>query len=136
MSALGFMPQKMRAFVAFSGDVDWTPLRLLKDGFRHCFLLLNDGDNWIAFEPLLHRTNLFVLPTPPDFDLPNFLSAQSVSIVEAKIAAQCEPKNFLTIMSCVSQVKRVLGIQARSIVTPYQLYKFLQKEKVKWAVSL
>lgn len=134
MSALSASMQSARAFVAFSSDVDWWWLRFLKNGFRHCFLLLNDGDHWIAFEPLLHRTNIFVLPTPPDFDLPAWLSGQGLKIAEAKINQHIKARYFFGILSCVSQVKRVLGIQRRRIVTPHQLFKHLQKEKTTWEV--
>ena len=123
-----------RAWVAFTGQTDVRCLRLLKNGFRHCFLLLNDGDHWIAFEPLLNRTEIFVLPTPPDFNLPAWLAAQELQLVEARINRDLSMALSLTIMSCVSSIKRVLGIQHSFIFTPHQLYRYLQKEKSSWVV--
>ena len=124
----------VRAWVVFTGQTDLTFLRPLKPGFRHCFLLLNDGENWIAYEPLANRTEIFVLPTPPDFDLPSWLSGQELLLIEARINRELKARPTLELMSCVASIKRVLGIQCAFIFTPYQLYRYLQKEISTWAV--
>lgn len=115
-----------RAFVAFSKEADWFPLRILNK-FKHCFLLIDNGKNWLAFEPLLHRTNIFVLDTPIDIDLPEWLRKQGLDVIPALVNKDPNRNGFFSIMTCVSQIKRVLGIKNIFVQTPNQLYKFLSE---------
>ena len=41
-----------RALVVFSGRAEMLWQRLLRPGFRHCSLILDDGDDWLLVEPL------------------------------------------------------------------------------------
>jgi len=34
---------KTKAWVVFSGEADLPWLKILKEGYRHCYVLLNDG---------------------------------------------------------------------------------------------
>jgi hypothetical protein len=45
-----------QAYVAFGGQADLPWLKLLKPGFRHCFIVLEAADCWVLYEPLSHRT--------------------------------------------------------------------------------
>ncbi|MCD8496748.1 MAG: hypothetical protein LRZ85_00855 [Alphaproteobacteria bacterium] len=45
------LPQE--AYVVFTGRTDLPWLRWLKPGFRHCFVLLNDGRQWAEPRPAL-----------------------------------------------------------------------------------
>ena len=117
-----------RAWVVFSGQTDLPWLNLLKEGYRHCFVLLNDGRRWITIDPLANYTDIRVHDISSDFDLPRWLQIRGDRILPARIRrkdkqAPCMP------FSCVEVVKRVLGIHAKWIVTPWQLYRFLEKEQ-------
>ncbi len=41
-----------KAVVVFSGRVDKAWQRLLKPGFKHCSLIIEDGPSWLLIEPL------------------------------------------------------------------------------------
>lgn len=117
-------PKPQSVWVVFSGQADLKWLRILKPGFRHCYVILNDGEHWISLDPLSGYTEVKVHHIAPDFDLPAWLIARDMIVVQARIAPKCKQAP-IAIHSCVEAVKRVLGLHAPLIVTPYQLYKKL-----------
>lgn len=117
-----------RALVVFSGRADLAWLRLLRPGFRHCFLILGSNDGWLCLSPLAHRTTLTVLPLAADFDAAGWYRDQGLTVVET--AYPTDPPRRQAPWrpySCVEAVKRVLGIHHPLILTPWQLYRFLEK---------
>lgn len=119
-----------RAWVVFSGQTELLWLNILKSGFRHCSVLLNDGAHWITFDPLSNYTDLVVHNIPQDFDLPLWLRDRGKKVVPATIGRPEKPAPFMP-LSCVESVKRLLGIHKRFIVTPWQLYRHLNKQNLQ-----
>ena len=120
--------QNHKAWVVFSGQADLKMLKILKPGFRHCAILLNDGQRWISIDPLSNYTDITVHDVPLEFDLPLWMRDRGHEVVRADIAHKHVPAP-INIYSCVEAVKRVLGIHKRFIITPWQLYRFLIKEE-------
>lgn len=118
-------PQK--AWVMFSDNTDLWWLRVLKPGFRHCAVLLFNGEHWVSVDPLSHKTDVLVHDVPARFDLPRWLSDRGHCLVPAEISAVPVPAPWMP-FTCVEAVKRVLGIRKRFIVTPWQLCQFLMRE--------
>ena len=127
-SAKNSMGQMQRAWVVFNdeGSIWW--LRWLRPGFRHCFVIINDDDHWIAIEPLASCLEVSVLPPPPDFNLPDWFRGQGHHVVPAGLVRQVESIAPLAFLNCVEVVKRVLGLRMMHIVTPYQLYRHLMRQ--------
>lgn len=115
-----------RAWVVFSGQCELAWLRILRPGFRHCYVLLHDGDHWITFDPLSNYTDINVYRYPPSFNLPDWMRAQGYTVVKTPL---CRAKKQAPWMpfTCVEAVKRVIGLHARAVLTPWQLYKHLMK---------
>ncbi len=116
-------------WVVFTGETDIPWLRrFLKPGFRHCFVLLNDGERWVSFDPLANYTEILIYNhLSCDFDLPLWLKSRGLSVLEVSVeraVKRCAP---LAPYTCVEAVKRVLGLHKRLIFTPWQLYRFLEK---------
>lgn len=123
------MMQK-RAWVIFTGKTDIFWLRILKPGFRHCFLILNDGKRWISFDPLASYTDIQTYDHfDSRFDLPRWLLNRGFSVVSAPFNTNHSKAAPCMFFTCVEAIKRVLGIHKRSILTPWQLYKFLNNNK-------
>lgn len=116
------------AWVAFSGEADLWWLRLLKPGFRHCFAIARDEKNWIVIDPLSPHLELAILPLPREFDVPKWLRAQGMTVTHAPITRHTNKAAPMNWFSCVEVIKRFLGIHASHIMTPWQLYRFLNKE--------
>jgi hypothetical protein len=120
-------PNCTKAWVVFSGRADLAWLRLLRPGFRHCFAILHDGCNWISFDPLSNYTDVTALHLPCDFDLPGWLAARGYRVVRAPVDRHVAKPAPVMVFNCVEAVKRLLGLHKRSIITPWQLYRYLTR---------
>ncbi len=114
-----------QAYVVFSGKADLPWLKILKPGFRHCFVLLKDDKNWISIDPLSHHTEIQIHHVPTDFDLPLWLTSRGNIVMPAKMNKENKKPAPLMPFTCVEAVKRILGIHSRIIFTPWQLYRHL-----------
>nr|WP_246513358.1 hypothetical protein [Azospirillum picis] len=101
-------------------------MRLLKPGFRHCLALLNDGRRWVAVDPLAGFTEVTVLDLPADFDLPGWYRARGLTVDAAppRRPAGSAPWGPFT---CVEAVKRLIGLRAPRVLTPWQLHRHLAR---------
>jgi hypothetical protein len=113
------------AWVVFSGQADLPWLKMLKPGFRHCFVLLNDGKHWVSLDPLSNYTDVMVHAVPADFNFPLWLADRGHKVMPTKLNRDKKPAPWM-VFTCVEAVKRVLGIHKRTILTPWQLYRHLQ----------
>lgn len=119
-------PFHRRALVVFTGATELWWLRLLRPGFQHCFVALHDGARWITCDPLSHRLEIAVQPVPADFDLAAHYRERGLTVVEVTpppVPLRSAPLGPFT---CVETVKRVLGLRARRVLTPWQLCRYLR----------
>ncbi len=119
-----------KAWVVFSPQADMAWLKLLKPGFRHCSLLLNDGQQWITYDPLSSFTDINVHDVPQDFDLAKWMRARGHIVIAAPLKRDLKAAPW-GIFSCVEAVKRALGLHKRFIFTPWQLYRHLTKTEIQ-----
>jgi hypothetical protein len=114
----------MRALVVFHGHGGAWWNRWCRAGFRHCFIVLDDGACWIALDGTLGRARLKVMAAS-DFDLAGYYRAQGFTVVAA--AARDGPPFWpLILATCVGAIKRILVIRAPWVLSPHQLFVFLQ----------
>jgi hypothetical protein len=114
-----------RALVIFSGRCGVWWLRWLRPGFRHCFAAVDDGAQWLTVDPLLHRLEVRASGLSSAFDLAaeyRRMDLVVLDIAPPEIALRTAPVGIFT---CVETVKRLLGLRARWVLTPWQLYRFL-----------
>lgn len=119
---------KTKAWVVFSGEADLPWLKILKEGYRHCYVLINDGKHWITIDPLSNYMDVTVHDLSLDFNLPLWMRNRGYIIVAADIQHLDKQAPWMP-FSCVEAVKRVLGIHKSFMLTPWQLYKYLQKKQ-------
>jgi len=117
-----------KAWVIFSGQADLPWLKILKPGYRHCCVLLNDKKHWITIDPLSNHMDVKIHDLPLDFNLPLWMKSQGQIVIPAKIERRDKQAPWMP-FSCVEAVKRVLGIHKQGIWTPWQLYKYLRKKQ-------
>lgn len=128
MSGLWTVSAEQEAWVVFSGQTDIRWLRWLKPGFRHCYVLLNDGQRWTSLDPLSHVTEVSVHHhLPISFNLPAWLEARGNTVVKTFLCRDIFTPAPFMLFTCVEAVKRVLGVHRRGVLTPWQLYQFLKK---------
>lgn len=98
----------------------------MRPGFRHCYAMRNDyGAVWTRFNPCRSHIDISQelvsdYPTIQDY----VTDAETYLAYNGK---PCDVAHSLSVVSCVGAVKYLLGIQAPFVLTPYQLYKHLQR---------
>jgi len=120
------------AWIVFQDETDLTFLKILRRGFRHCFMMIQQEGRWILIDPRANKTDIHLLPHPKDFNFPRYYTEQGKIVVKIP-AGQKTPLRVLSPfpVSCVTTLKRVIGLHRFWIFTPYQLYKHLLKTKQK-----
>jgi hypothetical protein len=127
------MRSPQHALVIFVGHADCRWLGCLRAGFRHCFVALRDGSTWMTCDPLKDRIELRMLPLPADFDLPGFYAAQGHVVLQGQTRpGVSRGKGAIVPLTCVSVAKRLLGVRAPWVLTPWQLCRHLRGDGHKF----
>ena len=113
------------ALVMFGGRCDVWWLRVLKRKYRHCFAVLCHDDMAILYNPLSHYTEFQVIRNLAYGDIARHYRKEGYEVVETEITVPPGVMAPVGLFSCVEAVKRALGIQRRSIITPWQLRKHM-----------
>jgi hypothetical protein len=123
-------PPAAAVLVIFADHAACPWLRPLRRGFRHCFVVMRAGSVWLACEPLKDRIELDALAVPDDFDLAAFYCQQGHQVLLGeRLPARARSRFALAPLTCVTVVKRLLGIDAPWVWTPWQLYAHLSGPK-------
>ena len=120
--------QTRQVWVVFTNQTELPWVRIFKQGFRHCFILINDGNNWISVDPMANYMDVVVHHVPAAFDLSGWLEQRGHHLVETQISTEINKSAPWMLFTCVEACKRILGIHSRSIFTPWQLYQYLNSE--------
>lgn len=115
------------ALVVFSGSAMAVWLRVLKAGFRHCFLIVRSAGIWVLYDPLATGTELAVLGPHDADDLVDFFEGHGLMVVRTRTRRLTHTPIPWRPFTCVEAVKRALGIRAGGIWTPWQLYRYVIK---------
>lgn len=135
LSWLSYKHANHRAWVIFENGNDITLLRrVLKDGYKHCWILLWDGRQWITVDSLSSHIEVMTYNDIMDgLDLPMWLKDRYTAVVEIPLRRDGEKELYIRWLSCVEIAKHYLGIKAFGVITPYQLYKHLLRNGGKHA---
>lgn len=114
------------ALVGFVGHADLWWLRLLRPGFRHCFAAIRTGSVWVVVDPMSHHTLMRLECSP---DLMGFYASRGITVVATRVRPPPRRPAPWRPYTCVEAVKRLLGVQAAWVLTPWQLYRFLKMQE-------
>lgn len=121
------------AVVVFQDEVSLWWLRLLRPGFRHCYLLLPCGEN--SYLELNAYSNCLLVQIRRfgvGYDYLAELERQGKTLIRDVLVEKAPLKPApLAPFSCVELVKRVLGIHDFFLITPNQLYKKIKNCRKK-----
>ena len=115
----------MRCWVIFTNDVDHWLARLLKPGFRHCFVLAHMDTGWFYLDLATNYLDIQIVPVPADFPYADWLEEQGLTLAESE--RRYKGRIEIGIYTCVSMAKQFIGISNPLILTPHQLYRHLTK---------
>jgi hypothetical protein len=77
----------------------------------HCYIVFRDGDKWMKYN------------TTVDYvDISELIEINGIIVSTSKLESEGHP---ICLNTCVSAVKRFIGLRDNFILTPYQLYKRL-----------
>lgn len=113
------------ALVVFADDSSLRRLRPLRRGFRHCFVVVRSDAGWVICDPLSHRTDLAVVTGPTAGELMQWYHQCGLRVVPTRLRAAPRRPAPIRPYTCVEAVKRVLGLHAPWVLTPWQLYRRL-----------
>jgi hypothetical protein len=127
MSAAAFsLAVAQEALVVFEDRSDARLLRWLRPGFRHCFCLTGGDRRWTLCDPLKSHLAIASIDGLTAPDLARRLGTPGRRVLHGMLGtSDPSPSLGLRPLTCVEIVKRLIGLQARSVVTPYQLYRRL-----------
>ena len=114
--------------MVFADNTDLKLLRLLRSGFRHCFVAVRREGGWVICDPLSHQTDLSVIKGFGADELAAWYRSHGLRVIETCIRAAPSCPAPIRPYTCVEAVKRVLGLHAGWVITPWQLYRLLQKQ--------
>lgn len=117
------------AVVVFTGRATLPWLRLLKPGFRHCFVLLRTGGNWLYYDPMAHYTFASAIGAYPLLGLLRVFRRRGCRLRLARPRMPPPHAQAWRPYTCVEAVKRVLGLQEPWVLTPWQLYQRLGRRR-------
>lgn len=114
-----------RAIVVFSGNTAIPWLRFLRPGFRHCYAVAESQGQWFVYNPASHQTAVHALGKFPSGLLIEWLLAEGHTVVMCRIEKAAHRVAPVRPYTCVEALKRLLGVRAKWVFTPWQLYKYL-----------
>jgi len=108
----------MQARVYFAdGETDYFLKRLFHKEMNHVFVVI-DG---VLMNPCFHM--MYLCQAEGEY--------QSTAVLDVEISEPAHKMRWpLQLVSCTYLVKEVLGIKKCCILTPYQLYKYLLRQKL------
>lgn len=114
------------ALIAFTGKTDLKALRWLKPGFRHCLIATKRTSSWLICDSLAHQLHIDLIEGVDSIDLEHWFRSRGYRVVRHSIKPAPLRAQFLRPFTCVETVKRMLGIDAKWVFTPWQLYQYLE----------
>jgi len=121
------LPQDI--WIVFTGKTDLKILRFFKKGFKHCFIILRTPFGWATIDPLYLNTDInFYDDEDHKTSLPEWFSGQGCVVVHTQTMQPQYKIQMPGIYSCVESAKKIIGLNKFFILTPWQLYKYLNKK--------
>ena len=113
------------ALVVFVDESGLKCLRGLRRGFRHCFIAVRSPRGWVICDPLSHQMDLSIVEDYSPAELAAWYRDYGLLVAETHVRPAPLRPAPIRPFTCVEMVKRVLGLHAPWVLTPWQLYRLL-----------
>ena len=118
-----------RGLAVFCDQTGLWWLRWLRRGFRHCFLVLDEGDGCLLVDPLAQQTELTRVRGVGLDHVAGWCRRRGFRVVPCRVCRAPRRALGWRPFSCVEVVKRILGLQLPWVLTPFQLYRIMNNIK-------
>ena len=118
---------KVQAYVVYedkANEMWWQ--RFLKKGYQHSFLVIFDGYFWIKMELTIGFMDIHVLPFYNNDTIEDVMRGRDFTYQYVQAWRKTRYRSILAPWSCVEAIKAVIGVRAMHVLTPYQLYKYIE----------
>lgn len=105
----------MDCIVYFGPSKNWLLSKLFSFEFQHCFMVVYSQEQRIVIDPTVDGIEVFIA----------YNHHRPFSRYVRCVSKPTKTYSLFGIHSCVSYIKRMLGINKWWIITPHQLYKEL-----------
>lgn len=117
------------ALVVFSENSGMWWLRFLKAGYRHCFVILETDRGCVWVDPLSNSLTIKMLEGYELAGLLQWYRQMGMKVVRVEVEhVKSKPFTWAP-MTCVEVVKRLIGLRDCLVLTPWQLFNELNKNK-------
>lgn len=100
--------------------------RYLKKGYSHSFLVIYDGYFWIKMELTTGYMDICVLPFYNNNTIEDVLRGIDCTYQFIETWRRQRYRSIIAPWSCVEAIKAVIGVRALHVLTPYQLFKYIE----------
>jgi len=111
----------MRAIICFGPSKNRWLRKFLSRDFQHCFVILYTGGKALVVDPAPN----FVIYRIYDEDKVHAYGREICHAVSVEVKEN--DTSMFGIHTCVSHIKRIIGLDKRWILTPRQLYNEVKK---------
>lgn len=116
------------AIVVF-GPSSLSYLQLLRTGYQHCCVATQAEGMWQMLDPLSNGTEMTILGYSYPEEIINEFERDGYEAIAVQRRPFESREMPLAPYTCVEAVKRVLGIRARWVLTPWQLRQHILKHQ-------
>jgi len=115
------------AIVVYTDSTQFWFLRLLRPGFRHCFVIVSSGAFWVVVDGLCHKTAVSVLSLEGLTEYLVQIHRVQGRCQVTRVCNDTTPRIRLLPYTCVESVKRILGVDSYFVLAPFLLYRKIRK---------
>lgn len=116
-----------QALVVFHNHGNHWADRWLRPGFRHVFVCIQTETAWLSIDGKAGLPDLDIVARK-EYDLASFYRQGGFAVV--RTCRRPAPFQWpMTVTNCVGLTKVILGITAPFVVTPWQLFRYLEGPK-------
>ncbi len=107
----------------------WDVIFRTRPGFSHVYALRWDGFNWLLFNPAVAYTEVAIMSSTSENALQSMVEpgATIVEVEAFRKPDRIRGRWWTGPMTCVEQLKALLGLPVGRVWTPWQLYRYLME---------
>lgn len=126
---IAMRPRGQSLAIVVFGPSTLRYLQFLKPGYQHCLVATQSVGHWQLLDPLSNGTEVTGLGELTPAEIISVFTRQGLDAIAVQRRPPVMREMPIAPYTCVEVVKRVLGIRARRVQTPWQLRCYLDRRQ-------